>query len=79
MKVIIREEGIVGLYKGYWVALATYGPYVGIYFSAYEQFKTFSSQLLHKTEQNLPFFVHISKKKKKKFFKQFQFLCVCIF
>jgi len=27
------------LYKGYWAGLATYGPFVGIYFAVYEQCK----------------------------------------
>lgn len=36
---IIREEGPRGLYRGFGAGLATYGPYVSIYFALYEQWK----------------------------------------
>jgi len=36
---ILQDNGLKGLYKGYWAGIATYGPFVGIYFACYEQFK----------------------------------------
>jgi hypothetical protein len=36
MMSIVREEGPLGLYRGFFAALATYGPYVSIYFALYE-------------------------------------------
>lgn len=38
-RTIVREEGVIGLYRGLPVALATFGPYVGLYFTFYEQLK----------------------------------------
>jgi hypothetical protein len=48
LKTIYVEEGITGLYKGYGAALATYGPFVGIYFVGYEQSKKFYKYILKK-------------------------------
>lgn len=39
VKKIVSEKGVRGLYKGYFAALATYGPFVGIYFACYEEQK----------------------------------------
>jgi len=39
LKKILSEEGFRGLFKGYWVSLATYAPFVAIYFTVYEQLK----------------------------------------
>lgn len=36
MLAIINREGPLGLYRGFFAALATYGPYVSIYFALYE-------------------------------------------
>ena len=36
---ILKSEGFFGLYRGLPVALATFGPYVGLYFTFYEQLK----------------------------------------
>lgn len=36
-RTILQEEGPLGLYRGFIPALATYGPYVGIYFALYER------------------------------------------
>lgn len=38
-KTIVRTDGPTGLYRGAAVAVATFGPYVGLYFSFYEHFK----------------------------------------
>jgi hypothetical protein len=39
LQYIAREEGLRGLYRGYGAALATYAPFVGIYFATYEKMK----------------------------------------
>jgi hypothetical protein len=56
---IVSTEGIRGLYKGYWAAIATYGPFVGIYFMCYEQMKSFSTRILAKSPEDLPFQAHL--------------------
>lgn len=38
-RVILRDEGLRGLYRGFWAGLMTFGPYVSLYFMLYEQFK----------------------------------------
>lgn len=52
---IHAEEGIRGLYRGYGAALATYGPFVGFYFVAFEQCKKISATLLHTPLDQVPF------------------------
>ncbi|KAK5576067.1 hypothetical protein RB653_007205 [Dictyostelium firmibasis] len=51
-KVILQEEGIRGLYRGFMPALATYGPFVGIYFSVYEKCKSTISTFLSKEKND---------------------------
>ncbi|EGC39867.1 hypothetical protein DICPUDRAFT_85907 [Dictyostelium purpureum] len=54
-KVIMKEEGVKGFYRGFMPALLTYGPFVGIYFSVYEKCKSFISSTLHYSpDQYLP-------------------------
>lgn len=36
---IVRNEGVMGLYRGFAAGLATYGPFCGIYFVLYEEGK----------------------------------------
>jgi hypothetical protein len=38
-RLILREDGVRGLYRGFGAGLATYGPYVSLYFALYEQWK----------------------------------------
>ncbi len=38
-KRVMATEGLRGFYRGYWPALATYGPFVSIYFAMYEYMK----------------------------------------
>jgi hypothetical protein len=40
VKKIIAQNGIRGLYKGYWESLALWGPYGGIYLALYDWFKS---------------------------------------
>eukprot|EP01132_Coremiostelium_polycephalum_P009983 gene9983-12237_t len=59
--VIMREEGVRGFYRGFWPALATYGPLVGIYFSVYEKSKrTISSLLNYGPNDKLPVVFQLS-------------------
>jgi len=60
LQTIFQEEGVRGLFKGYWAAIATYGPFVAIYFTAYEQFKKASQSIFKvSTEEDLPFVVQL--------------------
>lgn len=43
VRVIFKEEGPFGLFRGYWAALLAYAPFVSLYFALYEQLKIFSS------------------------------------
>mmetsp|Transcript_46977 Transcript_46977/g.118358 ORF Transcript_46977/g.118358 Transcript_46977/m.118358 type:complete len:232 (+) Transcript_46977:199-894(+) len=61
MRTIIRQEGFAGLYRGFLPGIATYCPFVGIYFVAYEQLKlcacAFDGAL---TTRDLPFAYHLA-------------------
>eukprot|EP01080_Neovahlkampfia_damariscottae_P005501 gene5501-9318_t len=58
-KIVRNEAGYRGLFKGYWLGLATYGPFVAIYWTLYEQFKILSKTLLNKpTVDELPFYAY---------------------
>jgi len=37
--VMMRTEGLAGVYKGYWATLASFGPFSAFYFLFYEQAK----------------------------------------
>jgi len=50
-----REEGTRGFFRGYWAALATYAPSIGIYFVVYEQCKKFESRFFGIQFNQLPF------------------------
>jgi hypothetical protein len=41
MKVILAEEGVRGLFRGFWMSVVTYGPFASSYFVVYEQMKKF--------------------------------------
>jgi hypothetical protein len=51
VRVIIKEEGPLGLFRGYWAALLAYAPFVSLYFALYEQLKIFSSFTLWISER----------------------------
>jgi len=52
---IIKENGIGGLWKGFGAGLLAYGPFVGIYFVSYEQFKRLSQKIAKvQTEREIP-------------------------
>jgi len=39
IQTILRQEGLRGIYKGYWATLFSYGPFSAIYFALYEKVK----------------------------------------
>lgn len=43
-RTILATEGIRGLYRGSAIAIGTFGPYVGIYFTIYEKWKSILSK-----------------------------------
>jgi hypothetical protein len=50
-------KGVKGFYQGFNAGVATYAPYVGIYFVAYEKFKRMSmSYYDFPSELHLPFY-----------------------
>ena len=62
MRVIIAEEGVRGLFRGFGTGIATYGPYVSLYFALYEQIKLYAaSDRAFGTNDvgNLPFYVYL--------------------
>jgi len=62
MRVIIAEEGVRGLFRGFGTGIATYGPYVSLYFALYEQIKIYAASekaLNTKDVGNLPFYVYL--------------------
>jgi len=57
---IVKEEGFRGLFKGFLPGLATYGPFVGIYFVVYEKSKTsFKNLYKMNSVDQLPFHTHL--------------------
>jgi len=60
LSTIFREEGPLGLYRGFFAAIATFGPLVGIYFVGYERLKKFFTELHnYESPTQLPFYYHI--------------------
>lgn len=37
LRSIIRQEGLRGIYKGYWATLFSYGPFSAVYFWIFEE------------------------------------------
>lgn len=60
-KEIYKTNGVRGFYQGFNAGIATYAPYVGIYFVVYEQFKRLSiSYFNFPSELHLPFYHSLS-------------------
>lgn len=51
-KNIFHQEGLRGFYRGFWPSLATYGPFVSLYFAGYEQIRKML-QTLHFSKDSL--------------------------
>lgn len=45
--------------KGYWTGLATYAPYVALYFAGYEQLKILCSKIYKVSVYELPFYIYL--------------------
>jgi hypothetical protein len=61
-KSIIKSDGPAGLYRGFLLALMTYGPYVSIYFALYEEWKIIikNNDIFHHTgDRDLTFFMNL--------------------
>merc|ERR1712093_871185 len=43
-RLILRRDGLRGLYRGFLLTFATYGPFSAIYFWSYDQFTRFMGQ-----------------------------------
>eukprot|EP00761_Pharyngomonas_kirbyi_P009684 gb/GECH01009702.1/.p1 GENE.gb/GECH01009702.1/~~gb/GECH01009702.1/.p1 ORF type:complete len:333 (+),score=65.31 gb/GECH01009702.1/:1-999(+) len=58
---IIKEEGFRGLYTGFGAAIATFGPFVALYFMAYEQLKRYARVYYHQVDSDadLPFSTYL--------------------
>jgi hypothetical protein len=62
---IMKTEGVVGLYRGFGAALLTYMPFMGIYFTSYEEIKKMlqsfhrPSHLIQTNQVILPFTSHL--------------------
>jgi hypothetical protein len=62
---ILRKDGIFGLYRGYMASLASFGPYVSIYFALYEQWKIAAVHVrrelgYEEKSRRLPLFFHLT-------------------
>lgn len=44
LRQIIKGEGVIGLYRAYWIHQATWCPFNGLYFAIYESTKNFMSK-----------------------------------
>eukprot|EP01104_Vermistella_antarctica_P002735 TRINITY_DN12950_c0_g1_i1.p1 TRINITY_DN12950_c0_g1~~TRINITY_DN12950_c0_g1_i1.p1 ORF type:complete len:325 (-),score=50.49 TRINITY_DN12950_c0_g1_i1:137-1111(-) len=53
LNTIVKEEGVSGLYRGFGAGLATYGPYVGIYWMLYEQCKSWTVTMLNNRDEGV--------------------------
>jgi len=55
VRIISRTEGLLGLYKGYYATLASFGPFSALYFAFYEQARRISAALADERDpKNLP-------------------------
>ena len=53
LRQITRTEGMRGIYKGYGATLASFGPFSALYFTFYEQCKTWSKEYVHWQNRNI--------------------------
>lgn len=60
MRKIVRNEGILGFYRGYGATIMSFGPFSAFYFMFYEQFKGAAMKVLQaKREKDLNFTVFV--------------------
>ena len=60
LRTILADAGPRGLFKGLGASLATYGPFVGLYFVIYEQWKRGVGALGARSGEELPFAAHLT-------------------
>eukprot|EP01117_Protostelium_nocturnum_P001011 TRINITY_DN11331_c0_g1_i1.p1 TRINITY_DN11331_c0_g1~~TRINITY_DN11331_c0_g1_i1.p1 ORF type:complete len:320 (+),score=53.49 TRINITY_DN11331_c0_g1_i1:140-1099(+) len=57
---IVKQEGAGGLFKGFLPAIATYGPFVAIYFATYEKAKLFAKDVTSSSSlSEIPFWAQL--------------------
>lgn len=59
VRTVLQKEGLRGFYHGFGPALAVYGPFVGVYFTAYEEFKAAFARTLQVDPSSLSSLVHL--------------------
>eukprot|EP01120_Amphizonella_sp_Union-15-10_P008067 TRINITY_DN2825_c0_g1_i1.p1 TRINITY_DN2825_c0_g1~~TRINITY_DN2825_c0_g1_i1.p1 ORF type:complete len:331 (-),score=43.98 TRINITY_DN2825_c0_g1_i1:44-943(-) len=57
---LMRDEGFKGLFRGFGPGVATYAPFVGLYFMFYEQGKVLGTKITGKNPEKLPPIVHLT-------------------
>jgi len=50
---ILKQEGLIGLYRGLGASIATYAPFVGIYFVCYEKSKKIIWKIIEKRSRKI--------------------------
>jgi len=60
LRSVYREEGLRGLYRGFWAQMLVYAPYVGIHFMLYEQSKVGMAAVLKRKPDELPAAAHLT-------------------
>jgi hypothetical protein len=40
VRTILKEEGLLGIYRGYFITMLSFGPFSALYFVFYEEFKS---------------------------------------
>eukprot|EP00466_Bigelowiella_natans_P011521 jgi/Bigna1/78420/fgenesh1_pg.54_\ len=56
-KSVLKEEGIRGFYKNYWVSIGVWGPYCSMYFAVYEYLKAKIGINAHEEQLGLKYFL----------------------
>jgi Mitochondrial carrier protein len=49
LQILTKNEGVIGLYRGYWATLASFGPFSALYFMSYEQCQRWERTRLYGT------------------------------
>jgi hypothetical protein len=53
LKQIVRQEGVLGIYRGYAATLASFGPFSALYFVFYERFKHWTRERLARNDPTI--------------------------
>jgi len=60
IKSLVKEEGFRGLFRGFGPGIATYAPFVGLYFVFYEKGKRIGSLISGKDAEHLAIYYHLA-------------------